>query len=86
MVGENVPTRIIKIPDHFMTQEMCKEAICEDPYVFFLVPDHFEIQEICNEAVCVDPSSLEFVLDHLKAQKKFNAAETHLLYGIPLIA
>ena len=28
--------------EHFKTQEMCNEAMCDDPAVFFLIPDRFK--------------------------------------------
>ena len=69
MLGENVPARIIVIPDHFMTQEMCERAVEVDPWFLEYVPDHLKAAEMCDKAVEEDPYTLRFVLDPLKTQE-----------------
>ena len=68
MLGENAPTWIIVIPDHFMMQEMCERAFEVDPWFLIFVSDHFKMQEMCSKAVEEDPYMLRFVPDSFKTK------------------
>ena len=58
------------VPDQFVTQEMCNEAVKSG--VLELVPDQFVTQEMCNEAVQRDPWMLEHVPDQFVTQEMCN--------------
>ena len=60
--------------DRLKTWEMCNEAMCDNPAVFFLVPDRFKTQELCIKAVEVDPCQLKDVLEHFKTQEMYDHA------------
>ena len=51
------------------TQEMCSEAMCNNPAEFFLIPDHFKTQKMCIKAVEKYPYNLGFVPDHFKTRE-----------------
>ena len=35
------------VPDHFKTEEICKEAVSREPYALGHVPDHLKTQQMC---------------------------------------
>ena len=39
------------VPDQYVTQEMCNEAVQRAPWALKYVSDKFITQEMCNEAV-----------------------------------
>ena len=49
------------VPDYFVTQEMCNEAVEKSPWALRFVPDHFVTQKMCNRAVQKVPEVLEYV-------------------------
>ena len=62
------------VPDHLKAQEMCNQAVSNNPAVFFLVPDCFKTQDMCIKAFEVDPWSLYDVRYHLKTRKMYEKA------------
>ena len=57
------------VSDHFKTQEMCKEAVRNNPYMLRHVPDRFKTEEMCDDAVEASPSRLKYVPNQHKTQK-----------------
>ena len=81
-----VPKVLKYIPDHFVTQEMCNEAVQSEPWALRFVPDQYKTQEMCNEAVQSELLMLEFVPDQYKAQEMCNEAvqsEPEMLEDVP---
>ena len=62
------------VPDQFVTQEMCNEAVQKVPCTLEYVPDHFVTQEMCNEAVESDPEVLKLVPDQFVTQEMCHEA------------
>ena len=62
------------VPDHLKTQEMCNQAVRNNPAVFFLVPDRFKTQDLCIKAVEADPWQLKEISDYFKTQNMCDKA------------
>ena len=54
----------------FKTEEMCKEAVCRDPWSLYDVPDYFKTQKMCDDVVWKSPYSLQFVHDWFVTQEQ----------------
>ena len=64
---EEGPWLLCDVPDHFKTQEMCKEAMRALPNACFRrIPDRFKTQDMCRKAVTKDPRILKYIPDHFK--------------------
>ena len=59
------------VPDQFVTQKMCNEAVEKSPWMLEHVPDQFVTQKMCNEAVEKIPCALRWYkgYEQCKAQK-----------------
>ena len=57
------------VSDHFKTQEMCNEAMGNNPYMLRYVPDHFKTEEMGDDAAEASPQQLKYVPDQHKMQK-----------------
>ena len=73
------------VPDSFKTEEMCNEAVCNNPAVFFLVPDHFKTQEMYNEAFKVDLWSLYDIPDNLTTKGMCDDAVGSNLHSLQFV-
>ena len=62
------------VSDHFKTQEMCNEAVRNNPYMLRHIPDHFKTEEMCDDAVEVSPWQLKYVPDQCKTQNMCDEA------------
>ena len=63
---------MIEVPDHIKSQELCNEAVEEDPDFLAYTPDRLKTQEMCNRAVPRKPYTLRFIPEHLKTQEMCN--------------
>ena len=70
---------LMYFPDH-LRQEMCNQAVRNNPATFFLVPDHFKTQDMCIKVLAVDPWQLKDVPDYFKTQKM--CEELPLLFAV----
>ena len=68
------PFSLWYVPDYLKAQEMCDDAVHNNPAVFFLVPDHFKTEDICIKAIEVDPWSLRDIPDNFKKQEMCDKA------------
>ena len=48
---------------HFKTQEMCDEAMRNNPYMLRHVANHFKTEEMCDDAVEASPWQLKYIPD-----------------------
>ena len=71
---ESILRRIIEIPDHLKTQEMCIEAVGLEPHSLACVPDRFKTQEMCIKAAEENPFMLKYVPDQYKTQEMCDKA------------
>ena len=62
------------VSGHFKTQEMCDEALRNNPYMLRHVPDRFKTEEMCDDVVEVSPWQLKYVPDHLKTREMCSEA------------
>ena len=62
------------VPDHFKTEEMCKEAVNNKAYMLRYVPDHLKTQEMCEKVMNVRPAALFFITNCFKTQKTCDKA------------
>ena len=56
------PLSLMYVHDHFKMQEMCNEAVEENPYMLRFVPDHFKTPEMCEMVVEEDQLSLDLLI------------------------
>ena len=57
------------VSDHFKTQEMCNEAVCNNPYVH-----PFKTEEMSDDAVEASPWQVKYFPDQYKTQKMYDEA------------
>ena len=50
------------VHDHFKMQEICNEAVKENPYTLRFVPDLFKTPEMCEMGVEEDQLSLDLLI------------------------
>ena len=63
---------MIEVSDHIKSQELCNEAVEEDPDFLAYTPDRLKTQEMCNRAVPRKPYTLRFIPEHRKTQEMCN--------------
>ena len=65
---------LVRVPNQFVTQEMCNEAVQSDPWVIRFVPDQYKTQEMFNEAVEKSSRALRFLPDQYRTQEMCSRA------------
>jgi len=61
--------RIGNIPDEFVTEKLCIEAVKHWPYEYVNIPDEFVTEKLCIEAVKEWPSAIKYIPDEFKTEK-----------------
>ena len=84
--AEHKPEALENLPDHFKTDDTCKDAVRREPYALGYIPDHLKAQEMCGKAIEEDPWRLNAVPDCFKNKRKCEKAvedEPWLLEYVP---
>ena len=80
------PYFFYRVPDRFLTVEMCQNVVKDDYWRITKVPDWLKTTEMRNEAVKDEASFLRSVSDRLKTQEMCNEAvrrEPYTLRYVP---
>ena len=74
------------VHDHFKMQEICNDAVEENPYTLRFVPDLFKIREMCEMGVEEDKLSLDLPITLIhKRCLMMQWGETLLPWSVSLI-
>ncbi len=65
------PTMLLKVPDKFITQEMCDLAVKKDHELFRYVPENLRTSEMCWEVVKKNYYQIWLVPENLKTSEMF---------------